>query len=108
MMKKSKDSSVPRVQVSGKFLVFDADAKPIYVGDVLEFQYTSGPYGQTKIGRGVVTREKLVYGEIVTTGGCVNTHWEWHPVDGPEGLYCRHENHSYDHGHKTWARIVKG
>lgn len=94
-------------QVRGlKFLVFDADAKPIHVGDVLEWEETSGPYGQTKRGRGTVTHETVMCGMVITDGGTPGTHWEWHPKDGPEGLYCRHENHSYDHGHKTWARVV--
>lgn len=97
-----------RVQVRGtNYLVFDADARPIHVGDTLEWVETAGPYGQTKGGRGVVLKPLLTYGQIVTTGGSVDTSWEWHPPDGPEGLYCRHENHSYDHGHKTWARVVK-
>lgn len=96
----------PVQSADGKFRVFDADAKPIHVGDTLEWQATSGPYGQTKRGRGTVTEEKLACGYIVTDGGLVNTHWEWQPSDGPEGLYCRHENHTYDHAHKTWARII--
>lgn len=96
-----------KVQVRGiKFFAFDVDARPIHVGDTLEWVETSGPYGQTISGRGKVTDEKLTYGSIVTDGGLVNTHWEWKPNDGPEGLYCRHENHTYDHGHKTWARVV--
>jgi hypothetical protein len=94
------------VQVRGKYPVYDADARPIHVGDTLEWEATSGPYGQTKRGRGVVTSSDLICGCIVTDGGQVNTHWEWKPADGPEGLYCRHENHTYDHRHKTWARVV--
>jgi len=94
-------------QVRGvEFLVFDVDAKPIHVGDMLEWVETSGPYGQTQSKKGIVTHELLIYGSIVTNGGLVSTHWERQPKDGPEGLYCRHENHSYDHGHKTWARII--
>jgi len=97
------------VQVRGaKFFVYDADARPIHVGDTLEWEATSGPYGQTKRGIGTVTQEMLIYGGILTDGGTVRTHWEWHPTDGPEGLYCRHENHTYDHGHKTWARVASG
>lgn len=95
-----------KVQVRGKFPVFDADARPIYVGDTLVWQETSGRYGQTRPGRGTVTQELLQYGSIVTDGGLVQTHWEWHPVDGPEGLYCRHENHDPDHAHSTWALVI--
>ena len=98
--------SVLPPQVRGKFFVFDADARPIRVGDILEWVETAGPYGQTKCGRGVVKQEMLVCGCVVTDGGMVDTHWEWHPKDGPEGLYCRHENIDYDHAHKTWARVV--
>ena len=95
-------------QVRGtEFYVYDADAKPIHVGDMLEWQETAGRYGQTKRGRGRVTQELLVYGEIVTDSGMVSTSWEWKPKDGPEGLYCRRENHNPDHAHRTWARIVK-
>jgi hypothetical protein len=89
-----------------KFEVFDADAKPIYVGDTLEWQETAGRYGQTKLGRGKVLSEKIVYGCIHTDGGWVETHWEWKPKDGPEGLYCRHINDHPDHAHETWARVV--
>ena len=91
---------------SARFLVFDADARPIHVGDTLEWQETAGRYGETKRGRGTVTEEMTCYNGIVTDGGTVCVHWEWQPKDGPEGLYCRHENHTYDHGHKTWARVV--
>jgi len=96
-----------KVQVhSSKFSVFDADAQPIHVGDTLEWQETSGPYGQTKLGRGMVTHPDVIYGMIITDGGTVRTHWEWKPTDGPEGMYCRHQNHTPDHSHKTWARVV--
>lgn len=96
-----------KIQVhDGRFRVFDADGKPIHVGDTIEWVETSGPYGQTKQGNGQVTQELLVYGMVVTDGGLVRTSWEWKPKDGPEGLYTRHENHSYDHAHKTWARIT--
>jgi hypothetical protein len=88
-------------------MVFDADARPIHVGDTLKWVETAGPYGQTRTGRGVVLREELLYGAIITDGGTVRTNWEWNPEDGPEGLYCRHENFSYDHAHKTWARVVQ-
>ena len=94
-------------QVRGEnYNVFDADARPIRVGDKLQWRETSGPHGQTQLGSGVVTSSSLIYGCIITDGGTVQTHWEWKPADGPEGLYCRHTNHSYDHGHKTWARVV--
>ena len=91
---------------NGKLQAFDADAKPIHVGDRLEWQETSGPYGQTERGCGTVTHAEMLYGMIRTDGGCVETHWEMSPKDGPEGLYCRHENQSFDHAHRTWARIV--
>lgn len=96
-----------RPQVRGlKFQVFDCDARPIRVGDVLEWQETAGRYGQTARGRGTVTRADVVHGMLFTSGGTVAVHWEWKPADGPEGLYARHTNHSPDHGHSTWARIV--
>lgn len=96
------------IQVSGvKFLVFDVDARPIHVGDMLEWQETTGRYGETQRGSGRVTQETLVCGCVVTDGGMISTHWEWKPKDGPEGLYCRHENYDTEHGHKTWARIVE-
>lgn len=91
---------------SAKFLGFDADAKPIHVGDTLEWVETAGPYGKTRKKRGAVTQAEILYGCIITNSGTVRTHWEWHPKDGPEGLYCRHENHNPDHAHKTWARVV--
>ena len=98
----------PRIPVrSIKFAVFDCNGTPIHVGDKLKWQATAGPYGQTKMGSGKVTSAALVCGSIVTDGGLVSCEWEWKPKDGPEGLYCRRENHSYDHGHKTWARIVE-
>jgi hypothetical protein len=99
--------SPQRIRVRGtKFPVFDADAKPIYVGDTLEWQRCVGPYGKTKRGRGKVTHEMLLCGSIITDGGTVSTQWEWKPKDGPEGLYCRSENQTYDHAHKTWARVI--
>jgi hypothetical protein len=94
-------------QVMGKYPVFDADAVPVCVGDTLEWVETAGRYGQVRGGRGVVTSSELCYGSIVTDGGLVLTHWEWHPPDGPEGHYCRHENDTPDHAHKTWARVVR-
>lgn len=95
-----------RIPVRGvKFDVFDCDAKQIHVGDYLTWVETAGRYGETRKGAGTVTSKDLVYGCIATDGGMVQTHWEWKPKDGPEGLYCRHENHTYDHAHKTWARI---
>jgi len=97
-----------KVQVrSPRFPVFDVDAQPICVGDTLEWAETSGPYGETKTGRGTVTHPEVVCGMILTDGGSVNTHWEWKPKDGPEGLYCRHKNHTPEHGHHTWARVLK-
>lgn len=100
-------TTTPRPQVHGqKYLVFDCNAQPIRLGDKLVWQETSGPYGETEQGAGTVTSEDLLYGSIVTDGGLVSTHWEWHPPDGPEGLYCRHQNHTYDHGHKTWAKLA--
>jgi len=96
-------------QVSGpKFLVFDLNAQPIRLGDKLAWVETSGRYGETIKGSGKVIAEKLVYGSIVTDGGMVSTYWEWQPPDGSEGLYCRHENRSFDHAHKTGAVIVGG
>ena len=92
---------------NSKLGVYDMNGTRIHVGDILEWQETSGAYGQTKRGRGTVKDAELLYGRIITTGGTIQTHWEWKPKDGPEGLYCRHENHTYEHGHKTWARIVK-
>ena len=91
---------------NGEFFVFDEKARQIYVGDTLDWQKTAGAYGQTEQGRGTVTEARLIYGCIVTDNGLVNTNWEWKPADGVEGLYCRHENYSYEHGHKTWARIA--
>jgi len=90
----------------GALPVFDADASPINVGDYLEWQETSGPYGETKRGCGTVTHSVPIYGMICTDGGTVGTQWEYKPKDGPEGLYCRHENHDCEHAHKTWARVV--
>jgi len=93
---------------SPDFLVFDLNAQPICLGDKLAWIETSGRYGETTKGSGKVIAEKLVYGLIVTDGGMVSTHWELQPPDGPQGLYCRHQNHSYDHAHKTGAVIVGG
>ena len=96
-----------RTQVKGaKFAVYDADGVPVCVGDTVEWQETAGRYGQTKRGRGVVTHSEISCGWLITDGGAVGVHWEWKPKDGPEGLYCRHEHHDYEHGHKTWARVV--
>lgn len=96
-------------QVSGPdFLVFDLNAQPIRLGDRLSWAETSGRYGEITHGYGKVTSEKLIYGLIVTDGGLVSTHWEWQPPDGPEGLYCRHQNNSPDHAHKTWAKVIVG
>lgn len=96
-----------RIPVRGlKFFVFDVDARQIHVGDKLEWEETAGRYGQTKLGSGTVTHEMLQGSSIVTDGGLVRTDWEWKPKDGPEGLYCRHENRDPEHAHKTWARIV--
>ena len=82
-----------------------ADARPIHVGDKLEWVETSGPYGQTRRKTGTVTSAELQFGGIMTDNGTVMTHWEWKPADGPEGLYCRHTNHNPDHYHQTWARV---
>jgi hypothetical protein len=111
METKMTDNQVRCVTISSdgkeKILpVFDADVKPVHLGNVLEWVETSGPYGQTQRKTGTVTHKLLMCGSIVTNGGLVKAHWEWRPKDGPEGFYCRHENHSYDHGHKTWARVV--
>jgi hypothetical protein len=96
-----------RIPVRGANLnVFDCDAKQIHVGDKLEWQETAGRYGETKRGSGTVTHAALIYGMIQTDGGMVQAMWEWKPKDGPEGLYCRHENNTYEHGHKTWAKLI--
>lgn len=94
------------ISKNGKFSVFDDKAQQIHVGDVLEWQETAGRYGETRRGRGVVIQAELLWGHVVTDGGRVLAHWELHPTDGPEGLYCRHTNDTYEHGHETWARIT--
>jgi hypothetical protein len=87
------------------FPVFDCDGVPICVGDMLYWVETSGPYGETKRGHGRVTHPNTMYGELITDGGKVSTTFEWKGPNKPEGLYCRHTNDTYDHGHKTFARI---
>lgn len=97
-----------RTPVNGvKFRVFDRYAREIHVGDRLRWQETAGRYGETRIKEGTVSRPELSWGCIVTDNGTVRVHWEWKPKDGPEGLYCRHVNDTYDHGHETWAEIIQ-
>lgn len=98
----------PAMVTSQKFTVFDADGLPIYVGDTLHWQETAGRYGETRQKTGVVTHAQTMYGMILTDTGTVQTYWEWRPKDGgPEGLYCRHTHHDWEHGHETWARVVR-
>jgi hypothetical protein len=98
------EHKIIKVQVTGgrdKWPVYDMNGLPIYVGDTLEYQYCSGPYGQTMIARGKVVSPDATYCAVLVDGpGSIHCDLE----DGR--LYCRRTHHDFEHGHKTWARVI--
>lgn len=83
--------------------VFDRHGERIHVGDTLRAQCCVGRYGQTRIITFKVKEAYWPYCQQCVEGCVVGTDYD----RDAEALRCAHVHNDFEHGHETWAEIVK-
>lgn len=95
--------NVPVTGGTDRFPVFDRHGTRIHVGDTLRAKVCTGPYGQTKIVTAVVTDAHWQYCQMNVPGNLIGTAFDFKA----RVLRCYHKHEDYEHGHETWAEVVK-
>jgi hypothetical protein len=79
--------------------IYDRHGERIHVGDKLRVQHCVGRYGQTKVEEMTVTEAHWTYCQH----GVAGTEYDF----AANVLRCKHTHHDFEHGHDTWAEIIK-
>lgn len=94
-----------------RYPVVDRHGVRIKVGDRLRAQVCVGRYGQTRLIETVVEQAHWPLGQYCTQDGGKGKETYVIPVrlDGKvRVLHCATVHRDYEHGHETWAEVVKG
>lgn len=99
VVREVEPARIPCTGGNDRFPVVDRNGVRICVGDTLRVKHCVGPYGQTRTSEMTVTEAHWQYCQH----GVAATRFDFQT----NTLRCASVHNDFEHGHETWAEIIK-